>query len=184
MLTFEQAYEFTSKIGSHTSFEKEECEAYFDTLQLLPRDATIVEIGLEYGRSSSIAMQVAKDKELRYTGIDPFDSTPVFRAWSEMANKIGAEYEILRYRSEYISQMIWGDEPIDMVFIDGDHDYEGVKTDCHEWLPKVIAGGYAAFHDYQRESLPDVTKAANEYMIKPAWAHVRTVGTLGIWRKR
>lgn len=36
---------------------------------------------------------------------------------------------------------------IDFLFLDGDHSYEGVKTDVDTWLPKVKSGGVVAMHD-------------------------------------
>jgi MMP 1-O-methyltransferase len=38
-------------------------------------------------------------------------------------------------------------EPIELVFIDGAHDYASVKADFELWFPKVIEGGIVAFHD-------------------------------------
>jgi MMP 1-O-methyltransferase len=38
-------------------------------------------------------------------------------------------------------------EPVELIFIDGLHEYEGVKTDFDAWYPKVIDGGWMAFHD-------------------------------------
>jgi len=36
----------------------------------------------------------------------------------------------------------------DLVFIDGDHRYEGVHNDIQAWLPKVRPGGIICGHDY------------------------------------
>jgi len=38
-------------------------------------------------------------------------------------------------------------EPIDFLFIDGDHSYEGVQTDWNLWTPLIGAGGIVALHD-------------------------------------
>jgi len=38
-------------------------------------------------------------------------------------------------------------EPVELIFIDGLHEYEGVKADFDAWVPKVIDGGIVAFHD-------------------------------------
>jgi hypothetical protein len=38
-------------------------------------------------------------------------------------------------------------EPIDMLFIDGDHTYEGVKADFEMYSPLVREGGVIGFHD-------------------------------------
>lgn len=39
------------------------------------------------------------------------------------------------------------DAPVELVFIDGAHDYESAKTDFEMWFPKVVEGGIMAFHD-------------------------------------
>lgn len=40
-----------------------------------------------------------------------------------------------------------GNEKLDFLFIDGDHSYEGVKTDFEMYSPLVKRGGIIAFHD-------------------------------------
>jgi predicted O-methyltransferase YrrM len=36
---------------------------------------------------------------------------------------------------------------VELIFIDGNHDYDFVKKDYEMWYPKVIYGGIMAFHD-------------------------------------
>lgn len=38
-------------------------------------------------------------------------------------------------------------EPVEFIFIDGLHEYEGVKIDFDSWFPKVVEHGHMAFHD-------------------------------------
>lgn len=38
-------------------------------------------------------------------------------------------------------------ETVDMVFIDADHSYQGVKKDFEAWFYRIKIGGYYAFHD-------------------------------------
>ncbi len=40
------------------------------------------------------------------------------------------------------------DGTLDMVFLDADHSYEGVRDDIAAWLPKVRKGGWIGGHDY------------------------------------
>ena len=37
--------------------------------------------------------------------------------------------------------------PVELIFIDGSHDYDSVKADFEAWFPKVTEGGIMAFHD-------------------------------------
>ena len=48
---------------------------------------------------------------------------------------------------------LFGD-PVDFVFVDGDHSFEGVKLDAERYLPLLRPGGLAAFHDI----VPDVPR--------------------------
>lgn len=70
-------------------------------------------------------------------------------------------------------------ETYDLVFVDGDHTYEGVATDFHNWAPRILVGGHLLFHDANpRDFAPSavgVTKLVREieaqhssYFIKQA----------------
>ena len=39
------------------------------------------------------------------------------------------------------------DEPIELLFVDGSHVEDDVRTDFDQWVPKVVDGGWVAFHD-------------------------------------
>ena len=129
--TFEEAMQLTRTISSSTAFEDSECEAYFDILMSLPEDALIVEIGLEYGRSSSIALQVTQEHGLRYYGIDPFtDIEDAYPRWFDMAKQTGAMYRLAVMHSH---EAVIG-EPVHCILIDGDHSYDAVVDDCLHFL--------------------------------------------------
>jgi hypothetical protein len=52
---------------------------------------------------------------------------------------------------------------IDVLFIDGDHSYNGVKNDFNLYSPLVKNGGYIVFDDYNDHvSSPEVKPAVNE----------------------
>ncbi len=38
--------------------------------------------------------------------------------------------------------------PVDLLFVDGNHSFDGVTADLNGWMPKVPIGGIATFHDY------------------------------------
>ena len=82
---------------------------------------------------------------------------------------------------------IWGDSKavgkawpygVDIVFVDGDHGYDGVKGDISAWYETIWAGGIIAFHDYGikpsdgSEQFPSVRRAVDEFK---GWAHPKLI---------
>lgn len=57
------------------------------------------------------------------------------------------------------------DNYLDFVYIDGDHSYEGVKTDLEYAIKKVKKGGFICGHDYSKSFL-GVIKAVDEFCQK------------------
>ena len=70
--------------------------------------------------------------------------------------------KIIRSSSRKAAELV-DDNLLDFVFIDGDHSYEGVKSDIKSWSKKVKKGGYICGHDYTRAG---VNKAVNEFFDK------------------
>ena len=66
---------------------------------------------------------------------------------------------------------------IDVLFIDGDHSYNGVKNDFNIYSPLVKNGGYVVFDDYNDHvSSPEVKSAVNE--IVSTLIGYKIIGTL------
>ena len=69
------------------------------------------------------------------------------------------------------------DKPVELVFIDGDHSYKGVKRDFELWFPKVVEGGIMAFHDTIGWCGPK--KVVKEFLFKSRhFKNVRFVGSI------
>lgn len=62
-----------------------------------------------------------------------------------------------------------GDRPLDFLFIDGDHTYEGVRQDYEMYAPLVRPGGLIGFHDIAYTE--GVTRLWNE--VRPSYADAR-----------
>lgn len=60
----------------------------------------------------------------------------------------------------------WPLDP-DLVYVDGDHSYGGVRGDIGVWLPRVKPKGIIAFHDYVdlKERPTPAGKAIDELMV-------------------
>lgn len=50
----------------------------------------------------------------------------------------------------------------DVVFIDGDHSYDGCRRDILAWRSKVKAGGWLGGHDYDHPDQGEVKRAVDE----------------------
>lgn len=53
----------------------------------------------------------------------------------------------------------WSGPPIDYLYVDADHSYEGAKADLEAWLPHVASGGLIAGDDYDNPLFPGVRQA-------------------------
>ena len=57
----------------------------------------------------------------------------------------------------------WPLGPVDLVFLDGDHQLWAVKSDIRAWKPRVKEGGILCGHDYNEAMFPDVVRAVHEH---------------------
>jgi predicted O-methyltransferase YrrM len=67
-------------------------------------------------------------------------------------------------------------KPVELIFIDGAHEYELVKLDFKLWFPKVIEGGIMAFHDSVWGDYLGPKKVVEAFMYKSE--NFRNVGFL------
>ncbi|MCL4874369.1 class I SAM-dependent methyltransferase [bacterium] len=58
-------------------------------------------------------------------------------------------------------------KPIELLWIDGDHRYEGAKADIVNWENFVIRNGYIALHDYRNGT--GVQQAVYETLLAKPW---------------
>jgi len=135
-----------------------EIENLYDAVcQLRPRRA--LEIGTAKGGSLYLWCQAAADNATLVSVDLPggdfgggYDQrrVPLYQRFAKKAQTL----HLLRadsHQPESLVQVksLFGNQPIDFAFIDGDHTYEGVKQDFEEYGPLVRPGGLIAFHDTQ-----------------------------------
>lgn len=135
----------------------------------LEENATIVEIGSYLGASSSFLASAAKEKKHTVYCVDTWKNEGMsegerdtFREFCKNIEPLKDNIRILRGKSADIAKTF--NEKIDLLFIDGDHSYESVKTDVQSWLPKLKDGGIIVSHDYRWAE--GVKRVVDEY-IKP-----------------
>lgn len=89
-----------------------------------------------------------------------------------LLNMAGVDDKVIPVRADH-NQVVHIYEAPDMVFIDGDHEFENVKRDIDRWLPQVVPGGLISGHDAEK---PGVAKA-----IREAFGAVAVVPGTSIW---
>lgn len=158
----------------------DELQALYRLAREVPEEGSIVEIGACYGASTACMALAAPSAHV--TTIDLFIFHPDGRAsaalfWDNMQNAGVDNVTLIQQDSTTI---LWISE-IDLLFIDGAHDYEHVKSDIEtfgRWA-RVIA-----CHDYKRPVVTGVPQAVDEWVAeRPEWRIERVVRSLAILRK-
>jgi len=182
-MTFDQVMTLTRTNSSPAAFEEPECKAYFDILMSLPKHSNILEIGMQFGRSSSIALQVAKERSLHYIGIDPFIDPPeAWQGWINMARGIGYPFTWHCCESHEAINL----PGVSLVLVDGNHWEEYVRKDIAIYSRLIWREGYMLFHDFGEQQLPDVYPTVDAKLVRALmshWEELPTVGCLGIFRR-
>lgn len=110
----------------------------------VPENGTIVEIGTGQGGTSAIFHTFTNHKGVK---IYTIDVAPSLRAYENLR---GTSVEILaKASSEYAP--LWMQtigRPIDLLFVDGNHNFQYVFEDFNLWVPYLKPGGLVMFHDY------------------------------------
>lgn len=71
--------------------------------------------------------------------------------------------------------------PIGMIFIDGDHSYEGVKFDYEKFKKNIVTGGKILFHD---SIMPEIKQFLDELELNSnELKFLKDVGTMKIYEK-
>ena len=137
------------------------------------KDLNVVEIGAFECRNSEEMIQLLNIKKLYlidpYSGagddVDNYMNTPNWdnvekrarRRMFKFGNKV---VFIKKFSSDAVNDIPNG---MDYIYIDGNHDYDFVKSDIENYYKKVRIGGILAGHDI---NIPDVLKAVREFTKK------------------
>lgn len=115
----------------------------------------IVEIGSWKGKSTIWLAKGSKSgNRVKVYAIDPHQGTPnrqgepsTFPEFEKNIRDAGVAdivMPIVKISEDAAREF---DYPVEVIFIDGNHEYESVKRDFELWFPKLIDGGVIAFHD-------------------------------------
>lgn len=157
-------------------------EEFADRCACGGRQATMAEIGVARGETSSYLLQQFPD--LKMILIDPWmvhekaseyhksgdkearmDAMQKEESFLTTTSNVGFAWDrvkMVRKQSLAAVHDI-ADGSLDVCFIDGDHTYQAVVDDLAAWWPKVKAGGYLAGHDFPHRRYKGVEQAVKEF---------------------
>lgn len=145
-------------------FEEQEGLWYRQAVSKIKR-GKIAEIGVWQGRSLSFIGSVCQQNQNQLYAIDHWsgsddqyndayrnqletrDIKNIFR--KNMSTR-GIPVECVDHPSQHAAQQ-FAQQSLDMVFLDGSHDYASVKQDIMLWFPLVRHGGTLAGHDFKEK---------------------------------
>lgn len=136
-----------ANLGAFSTFDM---EILVPEVEKLEPGEIYLEVGVDKGKSLSVAKMVAKEGVEIY-GVDlrPDPKVPGTLFWQGDSSEIAKNYD-------------WS---VKVLFIDGDHTYEGCKADIDAWYPHMAEGGVMLFHDCDATS-PGVVNAVKEFAKK------------------
>jgi predicted O-methyltransferase YrrM len=173
----------------------EECYKLYEISKTVSSKNCIVEIGANLGRSTCIlgAGSHNGNNALVYS-IDLWNIPDSNRKAKYQADTTFEKYKhylqlmkvndivmFLRGNSAVIGKT-WN-TPIGMLFLDGDHSYEGVKKDFELYSSHVVKNGWILFHDYNK-AFPDVIQFVEEIADAELIETVEIVNHLYVSRKQ
>lgn len=123
----------------------------FDQLLALAAGArAVVEIGCYHGGTLFLLADVAADDAILVT-VDISMSRarmPLYRSFAQRDQKVRPVAADSHDPATVTkAERLFEGRPVDILLIDGDHTYEGVRCDYELWSPLVRLGGLIAFHD-------------------------------------
>jgi predicted O-methyltransferase YrrM len=110
----------------------------------------VLEIGTGHGATLYL-LAWASAPDARLLSLDNRDFSARRRLYRSFARK-GQQVQVMLCDSHTVEsrnavRTFFGGEPVDVLFIDGDHSYDGVRRDYELYSPFVRSGGLIAFHD-------------------------------------
>ena len=158
------------------------------------RPERVLEIGTAKGGTLYLWSQAAVENAViisvdlpggDFGGAYPSCRVPFYRSFARGKQKI----HLLRADSHKLNtfesvEKLLNRKPVDFAFIDGDHTYEGVKSDFFRYGPLVRKGGIIAFHDIlSRADLPEIQVHRFWEEIKDNYETFEFIGTKDTGRK-
>jgi MMP 1-O-methyltransferase len=125
----------------------EEGEALYELAKGCTGKGVIVEIGSWKGKSTTcLGLGSRAGKNVPIFAVDPHADYR-FGEFKENIERAGVADLVTPIASKSQDAVGAFDRPIELLFVDGSHEYDDVKADFDQWVPKLVEGGTIAVHD-------------------------------------
>lgn len=164
---FEQAYAFARSVG--VTQQDEEIRWLHELVREL-RPRRVLELGVDEGGTLFLWTRAAA-ADAHLIGVDTRPPGPLGqwapfplarRRFAHPRQRIdllmGADSHDAATRTRV--ERLLGGEPLDFLFVDGDHSRDGVAADFRDYAPLVRPGGLVAFHDVSQRPAPSTEGVA------------------------
>jgi predicted O-methyltransferase YrrM len=126
---------------------EEEGEALYELARACTGRGVIAEIGSWKGKSTiCLGLGSREGASLPVYAIDPHADYR-FGDFKTNVDRAGITDLVRPIASLSQAAADGFEEPIELLFVDGSHEYELVLEDYEKWVPKVVENGWVAFHD-------------------------------------
>jgi predicted O-methyltransferase YrrM len=161
----------------------EEGEALYELARGCTGRGVVVEIGSWKGKSTiCLGLGSRAGSGVRIYAIDPHTDHR-FGDFTANIGRAGIAELVTPIASLSQAASAQVDEPIELLFVDGSHEEALVREDFDKWVPKVMDGGWVAFHDTTWTAGPRHVVDERIYRSRE-FADVRfVVGSLTVARK-
>ena len=143
------------------------CASRNELVANLPRGGRVAEVGTYRGQFARYILGSCEPAELHLLDLDFSLLDPALAADSRVAMHQGLSHERLAQ---------FPDDHFDWIYIDGDHSYEGARSDARVAAAKVKPGGHLVFNDFAHADpylgAYGVHRAVVEFAVTRGWKFV------------
>ena len=172
--------------GAHGWLSDAQGEALFAAASR-PHPGAIVEIGSWQGRSTIWLAAGARFAGRHVFAVDLHEGSredPSARTYDQFienlraADLLSVVTPLVMRSSAAVSRVA---DPVDLLFIDGDHSIAGARSDAEAWLPRVREGGTVMFHDVATSGYAGPRRVFQQRVCADRRFHrIRKVGSLAV----
>jgi methyltransferase family protein len=163
-----------------------EREKLFDLARCGPCQGAIVNIGHFNGGSSIILAKASKLARREKVFSFDIDDSQYHSSLEYLDKNQVEDWLIFQHQASVEASQNWSqkeDSGIRLLFIDGDHTYEGCKNDIESWAKYLVPGGVIAIHDYGNVNLEEhpsaIINAVHDAILTTGkFSNIECIGTL------